>query len=122
MNKFYTLHVVEASYLDNWEDGQVDDTINLVDVSPVKEVFNSKEEALKFFKEKYLNADAELYFIEDDKFGYSFNGMPNDYGFEPANKDELDRWKRGLIDLYDVEYQGQIFECAAVSCENLGIH
>lgn len=106
MGEHYTISISEQSYKDNWEKGEIDGTFQSVPINDGK-VFETPQEALKYFYDNYRGELHGVYTIDDGetvKYGICSTAYAGRYGFEPANEDQLKAWKEGKIDLYSVEY------------------
>lgn len=106
MEEHYAVSIVEQSYKDNWESGEIEGTFQSVDLND-GHVFETPQEALRYFYNNYRGDLYGVYMIDDDetvKYGICSTAYAGQCGFEPANEEQLEAWKEGKIDLYNVEY------------------
>ncbi len=102
--------IIQASYRDNYDEGEVDNTYEEFIIG--KKRFKTAKEAIDWFKREYGK-------VPDAKLCYepSYNGdvpafiapaemqvqSPN--GFMDATNSMIEDWKKGVIDLYSMEYR-----------------
>lgn len=113
--KKYVAYVTESYYLDNYNDGEVDGTAGECFIEEKK--FGSAKEAIEWFKNEYsYHMDGKLCYEPAAILGKDGKGIPLfiapwemqnsvDGSFIHASEDDTEDWKRGEIDLWNVEYR-----------------
>lgn len=66
MKEHYTVSIVEQSYKDNWENGETEGTFQSVDLND-GHVFETPQEALRYFYNNYHGDLYGVYMIDDDE-------------------------------------------------------
>ena len=64
MEEHYTVSIVEQSYKDNWESGEIEGTFQSVDLND-GHVFETPQEALRYFYNNYRGDLYGVYMIDD---------------------------------------------------------
>ena len=64
MEKNYRLAIIEASYQDNYEEGEVENTFQMTDLTNHQQYFGSPEEALQDFAENYGCGMGKMYRVD----------------------------------------------------------
>lgn len=112
--------VTEASYRDNYENGQVG---KAAIVPSETQTFESITEAVKWFKDKYADVTLPMELLEEECKIVAphkmckvdpFNGL-----FSDANDEDIEAWKAGKTDLYNVEHQLKVQIVSDVSSLDL---
>ena len=110
--------VYESYYQDDYEQGEVDKTWNIVEVDERR--FETIGEAVKWFKDTYeWDKDIKAELVDDFISCGRPLMMTGDYGFIPASESQIESWKRGRRDLWNVEYQLRLARLEQVDSEEL---
>lgn len=112
MEKNYRLKIWETSYLDDYKEGEVEKTSQIIDLTNHNQYFNSPEEALQAFADEY--GDGKMYKVDngDGTAFFAFNSTKKStiHGWEDLTKDEEQLWRNGELKAYNVEWCAQIIK------------
>jgi len=111
----FLISIFEVFYEDDWENGEMTNTYN--DCFIEQKIVPNLREALLDFKKHYAEND-ELY-LDDDFFHTDFMAMPTDYGWRKPTDEEIEEWKEGKLNLWNVEYQMKVQEISDISEDEL---
>ena len=122
--KSFEATVFECSYEDNYEDGEVDRTYGIVQIT--SKVYHSVEEAIKEFIDMYHGSEFSKPEVVDDSI-IAFDAMKREASedryanwADPSEAD-IQKWKDGKINLWNVEYQLHIKELVSIPCSELKV-
>lgn len=108
----YRLNVWESSYIDDYNEGEVEKTYSMIDLTNHSQYFNSPEEALNAFANEY--GDGRMYKVENGDgssfFAFSNTKKSTDHGWEDLTKEDERLWKAGKMQAYNVETCAQIIK------------
>lgn len=111
MEKNYRLDIIETFYQDNYEEGEVEGTFQMNDITDHSRYYGSPEEALQDFAENY-GAGMKMYKIDsgDGRAAFAFNAQMKDrYGsWADLSEADMQSWKEGKLKVYIVEWQARI--------------
>ena len=116
MKKSYNVQIIESFYKDDYEDGEVLGTFSTVTLE-TKQTDDVKK-AIADFAARYGDKDGKV-FIDDDIIHMDFMKCPDDYGWRDPTDEEVEKWKKGEYELYNVEYQMRVWEMKPVEAEKL---
>lgn len=114
--------VFECYYEDNYEDGEVDGTYEVVQVT--SGVYPSVYEAIKDFIAKFHGSEYSEPEVVDDQV-VAFDAMKREAvedryaNWKDPSEADIQKWKDGKINLWNVEYQCRIKEIVDVPAEDL---
>lgn len=121
--KSFQATVFECYYEDNYEDGEVSGTFDIVQIA--SGVYPSVYEAVKDFIDKYHGSEFSKPEVVDDQVAFSAmkKEAEEDRYANWADPREADiaAWKEGKINLWNVEYQCRIKEIVDVPAEDLDV-
>jgi hypothetical protein len=114
--KLYRIQTTECFYEDDWEDGEVGGTFTIISMgtSTSKDPSRDIAEFVENFSE-----DGKVY-VDDDFVHTDSMMMPNvdGYGWRKPTEEEIEKWKAGKINLYNVEYQLRVWEMTPIDNKN----
>ena len=116
MTKFYNVQITEVFYKDDYEEGEVFVTFQTISLGTKQTSDLTK--AIREFVKAYGDKDGKV-FVDDDVIHMDFMKCPDDYGWREPTEKEVEKWKKGELDLYNVEYQMRVWEMRPIEDEEL---
>ncbi len=101
----YLVKVFENVYKDNWEEGEVFGSYQrcLMYQTETEDL----KKAVKDFADRYLRHDKKLY-ITDNFIHIDFTAKNTTHEFVLPTEEDIEKWKKDEIDLWNVEYMMDI--------------
>lgn len=114
--KLYRIQTTECFYEDDWEDGEVRGSFTIIPMETTTSKDPSKDIA-EFAKN--FSEDGKVY-VDDDFVHTDSMMMPNEdgYGWRKPTEEEIEKWKKREINLYNVEYQLRVWEMTPIDDKN----
>ena len=110
--------VYEASYKDDWNDGEVDSTYQRFQIT--QKTYDSAEEAVKDFVRQFGGGDwSAPETIDDGLIGISAIKADDEYGWRTPTKEQEEAWKQGKFELWNVERQLKLQKLETLTNEEL---
>ena len=116
MTKFYNVQITEVFYKDDYEEGEVFGTFQTISLGTKQTSDLAK--AIHEFVDAYGDKDGKV-FVDDNVIHMDFTKCPDDYGWREPTEKEVEKWKKGELDLYNVEYQMRVWEMRPIEDEEL---
>lgn len=117
MTKIYNVQITEVFYKDDYEEGEVSGTFQTIPLSTKPTTDLAK--AIREFADAYGDKDGKVY-VDDDVIHMDFMKCTDDSGCwrDPSEK-EVEKWKKGEYELYNVEYQMRVWEMRPIEDKEL---
>ena len=114
----YRAEFYEYAYQDNYENGEVDQTTSFVLM--MEKSFDTIKDAIDYF-EKFYPSRLSLEPLGDNVIvrPEPMQFLEKNEGWRNASEEELEDWKAGKIDLWNLEYQMHLYKFEPVSEEEI---
>ena len=114
----YLVKVFEASYKDNWENGEIFNSYNKILMYQTET--EDLKKAIEDFKHRFCHHDMKLY-ITDGMIHTDFTADvdPNSEMWIWPTEKKIESWKKGEVDLWDVEFQMHISKIEDVTTKDI---
>ena len=118
----YIVEVMEISYVDNWEEGEIEHSCEIHELE-TSSGFKTPEEALQWFANKYgPMADSKMHKLcfdgRDTQFAFNASRKLGQHGWEKLTPEDEELWKKDRLDVFDVEWAAHIIKREIVSDVN----